>query len=371
MRVPGAVTQEHQAIAFDAARAARWGARLARPGPTGSRAELTGLVTDLREAAHFSHGVAVRASRLGPLLRASGQVPAGSYASVPRPEVLVVDRAGWTRAAASTFAAMLTDPVGPPDAGTAPAGTGAGTAGAAGGPGGTAELAALLALLAPRVLGQYDPYGDRLLLVAPNLLQLQRGLGDAVPPRDLHRWVAVHELTHALQFRAAPWLADHLRAEARAVTGTVGDDLGAVLSGLARAARSGRLKDSDFSLLDTVLDEESRDRVDRLTALMAVLEGHADVSMDLVGRAIIGTTPVLRARLERRRRAPGRAEALVRRLLGLDAKLAQYRDGAVFVRAVRKQAGWRALDPAFAELATMPTPAEITDPAAWVRRVHG
>lgn len=367
MRVPGPVTEEPGPIGFDAARAARWGGRLTRPGPTGSRAELAGLVADLREAAAFSHAVAVRASRLGPLLRASGQVPSGSYASVPRAEVLVVDRPGWARAAAGTFAAMLGEP-----------GGGAGAAGppepgAADETDATVELAGLLALLAPRVLGQYDPYGDRLLLVAPNLLHLQRSLGDAVPARDLHRWVAVHELTHALQFRAAPWLADHLHAESRAVlaAGSMGDEFGAVVSGLVRAARSGRLRESDFSLLDTLLDDEARDRVDRLTALMAVLEGHADVSMDLVGRAIIGTTPVLRARLERRRRSPGRAEALVRRLMGLDAKLGQYRDGAVFVRAVRKQVGWRALDPAFAELATMPTPAEIADPAAWVRRVHG
>ncbi len=368
MRVPGPVS-EGPGIGFDAARAARWGGRLARPGPTGSRAELSGLVADLREAADFSHAVAVRASRLGPLLRAAGHVPSGSYTSVPRAEVLVVDRPGWAGAAAATFAEMLGEP-----------GSGEGGAagrGAAGAPAdatdATAELAGLLALLAPRVLGQYDPYGDRLLLVAPNLLHLQRSLGDAVPARDLHRWVAVHELTHALQFRAAPWLADHLRAESRAVlaAGAAGDELGAIVSGLARAAREGRLREPDFSLLDTLLDDDARDRVDRLTALMAVLEGHADVSMDLVGRAIIGTTPVLRARLERRRRSPGRAEGLVRRLMGLDAKLAQYRDGAAFVRAVRKQAGWRALDPVFAELATMPTPAEIADPAAWVRRVHG
>ena len=365
MRVPGDVTRpqgDAPRIELDAERAARWGARLTRPGPTGTRAELTDLVAGLREAAEFSHAVAVRASRLGPLLRASGQMPGAALASVPRAGVLVVDRAGWARAAASTFAAMIADPPAPP-----------GTAGGAEAADATTELAGLLALMAPRVLGQYDPYQDRLLLVAPNLLHLHRGFAGAVPARDLHRWVAVHELTHALQFRAAPWLTDHLRAESRALLGAggVGDELSSVLSALTRAARSGRLREPDFSLMDALLDDEARDRVDRVTALMAVLEGHADVTMDLVGRAVIGTTATLRARLERRRRAPGRVEGLVRRLMGLDAKLAQYRDGAVFVRAVRKQAGWRALDPAFASIDTMPTPAEIADPAAWVRRVHG
>src|SRR5215212_9528345 len=72
------------------------------------------------------------------------------------------------------------------------------------------EAGAISGFLAGRVLGQYefpvlDPAAPaRLLFVAPNL-------GHAVgtleaEPDQLLRWVALHEITHALQFGGVPWL---------------------------------------------------------------------------------------------------------------------------------------------------------------------
>ena len=76
----------------------------------------------------------------------------------------------------------------------------------------------MLALLSSKVLGQFDPftpqdgYHGRLLLVAPNVLHHERKL--KVDSSDFRLWVALHEQTHAMQFAAAPWLAEHLRSRA-------------------------------------------------------------------------------------------------------------------------------------------------------------
>mgnify|MGYP005831432303 CR=1 FL=1 len=90
--------------------------------------------------------------------------------------------------------------------------------------------------------------------------------------------------------------------------------------------------------------------------------------MDAVARAI-PSVRTLRKRLESRRSAKRPADLLLRRLLGLDAKLAQYREGARFVRTVRRRGGPDVLDVAWASPEGLPRPGEIADPAAWLRRV--
>ena len=61
----------------------------------------------------------------------------------------------------------------------------------------------------------------------------------------------------------------------------------------------------------------------------------------------------------------------LRRLLGLDAKMAQYRDGAAFVRAVVDKAGMSDFNAVWAGPENLPSKAEIHDPAAWMTRVLG
>jgi len=80
----------------------------------------------------------------------------------------------------------------------------------------TVEAGAVLGLLSRKVLGQYDvslvaAAGDpppRLLFVGPNVGQISAGLGESGV--DFVRWVAVHEVTHAVQFGAVDWLRAHI-----------------------------------------------------------------------------------------------------------------------------------------------------------------
>ena len=107
---------------------------------------------------------------------------------------------------------------------------------------------------------------------------------------------------------------------------------------------------------------------DSITAVMSLLEGHADVMMDRAAPGLVPQVDLLRRSMEARRDAPGLVQ-LIFRVLGLTAKREQYRDGARFCRAVLDAAGVDALNLAFAAPDLLPDPAELHDPDRWLRRV--
>ena len=280
--------------------------------------------------------------------------------------VLVIDRQGWVQANADGFAKII-DPValklmgkkGPPGAFTQAVGsrvTGA-------------EVGALLGFLATRVLGQFDPFFDphgRLLLVAPNIVHVERQL-EAVPT-DFRLWVCLHEETHRVQFTAVPWLRDHLFGEMTQLIGSV-EPQRLLDDGFKRIGEL--VKGEGGSLLEIMGSPEQQEILDRITGVMSLLEGHADFVMDGVGPSVIPTVRDIRKKFTKRRQGVGVLDKLLRRLLGMDAKMAQYRDGAIFVRAVVDKVGMDDFNAVWADPANLPSKTEIADPATWVARVHG
>ena len=236
------------------------------------------------------------------------------------------------------------------------------------------EAGALMAFLASKVLGQYDlaPSGrPRLLLVAPNILHTETEL--AVHPGDFRLWVALHEETHRVQFTAVPWLRTHLVDSARELSMGLAPDpeqLGATLQQVARNLPEA-LRSGGGGLTDLLTTPEQRAQIGRVTAVMSLLEGHADVVMDDVGPRVIPTVTEIRAKFQQRRQGAGNVDRLLRRLLGLEAKMRQYRDGAVFVRAVTDAVGVDGFNAVWTSPETLPLPEEIQQPDVWVRRVHG
>jgi coenzyme F420 biosynthesis associated uncharacterized protein len=338
--------------------AVRVGSRLAGDGPVVSRDQADDVVEELR----------VGAEKSTPLVREF----TGLDAQARTAPILVVDRPGWIRANADGFATLigplvtkLQEKKGPPSALTEAIGsrvTGA-------------ELGLMLGFLGSKVLGQFDPFHDvpgaagRLLLVAPNIVQAERDL--AVDQHDFRLWVCLHEETHRVQFTAVPWMRDHLQSLMAEIVGSLETDPGRLLSeGLSRIGDlvSGK---SDGSLIDLVSSPEQKAVIDKITGVMSLLEGHADVVMDGVGPAVIPTVADIRAKFTKRRQGVGTLDRLLRRLLGLDQKMAQYRDGAVFVRRTVESVGMDGFNAVFAEPANLPTKDEIHDPSSWVRRVHG
>ncbi|RYV49979.1 zinc-dependent metalloprotease [Pengzhenrongella frigida] len=350
--------------------AARLADRLVQPGPETDLAEATALVVDLRRSAGAAAGHVARITGMTP---ADGSDPAVAGVS----HVLVVDRSGWARANTELLASLTAGLVARP--GAKPPSRAVRLAGAA-------QAGAVLAVLSGKVLGQFDPFTQgpgpegstrgRLLLVAPNVLQVERALG--VAPADFRLWVALHEQTHALQFAAAPWLTDHLRARSGQLIGDLARDEGhrdgrsarALAGTIARALRG----DDDAPGIEALLRPDERRVFEEVGAVMALLEGHADVAMDAVGRSVVPTVRRIRARFEARRDGAGHrgpVDRVLRRVLGLDLKLAQYRDGAAFVRSVTRTVGQEGLNAVWSAPSMLPGPREITDPRAWVRRVHG
>lgn len=340
--------------AVDWGLAARTGARLARSGPATSRYTAGAIVTELESAS-------IRAE--GPVRDVTGLAD-----GLPIPAAQVVDRAGWIRAAARSMAQLTGSDV-----------DSAGRSLLAGKPGGV-QAGAMLAYLSSAILGQYDPFtGEHgaLLLVAPNVLQVERTL--KVPPADFRLWVCLHEVTHRVQFSSAPWIGDYMR-ESVATLGEAADEpLSEFVTRLASALRERRRGD-DLSpeqrgvvgLLRATQAEPQREALDRMLVLGTVLEGHADHVMDAVGPEVVPSVVQIRAAFDaRRRRSTNPVQRLVRALLGMDAKMAQYVRGKRFVDAVVGTVGMERFNTIWSGPEAMPTLDEIEHPDTWIARVLG
>ena len=152
----------------------------------------------------------------------------------------------------------------------------------------------MLAYLSGRVLGQYEVFSadpGQLLLVAPNIVEVERKLG--ADPRDFRLWVCLHEVTHRTQFTAVPWMRGHFLGEVQAFVDAsqAGGEhiLERLRRGVATLSDAVRDPDSRASVLDIVQTPAQKAVLDRLTALMTLLEGHAEFVMDGVGPEVIPT----------------------------------------------------------------------------------
>ncbi|MGW4243630.1 zinc-dependent metalloprotease [Nocardia sp. NPDC004722] len=331
--------------------AARTGAALVPSGPRTSRYSAEQAVAELAAAS-------VRAE--GPVREVSG-LDDGSVV----PDALIVDRPGWIRAAADSMAQLTGSGVEP------------GAAKFVGKPAGV-QAGAMLAFLSTAILGQYDPFtgpDGTLLLVAPNIMAVERALG--VQPSDFRLWVCLHEVTHRVQFSSAPWIADYMRANVE-LLGEAGDeplaDMAARLLEAVQARRKG-IEDPAggvVGLLRATQAEPQRDALDRLIMLGTLLEGHADHVMDAVGPAVVPSVARIRAAFDQRRKRPANPiQRLLRALLGMDAKIAQYVRGKAFVDEVVDTVGMERFNTIWTSPETLPRTDEIGDPQRWVTRVLG
>ncbi|MEV5600375.1 zinc-dependent metalloprotease [Streptomyces sp. NPDC052299] len=352
--------------------------RLVRPGPEISREEAREVVAELRRHAKAAEEHVRAFTRMIP----DGTEPEDT-------PVLVVDRTGWIKANVAGFRELLRPLLDKMEERRS-GGAGGAVLGAVGSKVTGVEVGMLLSFLASRVLGQYETFapatrelpastdgGGRLLLVAPNIVHVEREL--EADPHDFRLWVALHEETHRTQFTAVPWLRDHLQGEIQSFLDETDVDPMTFLERLREAAQSlagGRPEgesgeDGGRSLVELVQTPAQREILGRLTAVMSLLEGHADYVMDGVGPEVVSSVAEIREKFQQRRaQGAGRLDQALRKLLGLDAKLRQYRDGERFVRAVVDEVGMDGFNRVWTSPNTLPTKAEIARPADWIARVH-
>ncbi|QIV82615.1 zinc-dependent metalloprotease [Mycolicibacterium frederiksbergense] len=340
--------------AVDWAFAADVGAQLSRPGPATTDYTRDQAIAQLYESARTAELPVREVTHLN------------EGAEVP--EAVVIDRPQWVRAATQSMRVMTG---GAEQTSKGPAG--ALTAKATG-----AQTGAVLAFISSGILGQYDPFGNdggELLLVYPNVIAVERQL--RVKPADFRLWVCLHEVTHRVQFRANPWLAEHMSSSLAVLTKDGGEQVGDVVGRLGayvRAQRSGTPVDANsagvLGLLRAVQAEPQREALDRLLVLGTLLEGHAEHVMDAVGPAVVPTVATIRRRFdERRQRKQPPLQRIIRTLLGFDAKLNQYTRGKVFVDDVVARVGMDRFNVIWTDAGTLPRPEEIEEPQRWIDRV--
>jgi len=368
---PGTV-QASGYVDWDFAKAT--GRRLVPAGPKVTAAQAADVVNALRSAAERSRGPVAETARM--------HSPEGSS------PVLIVDRPGWIDANVDSLKSMLEPVVAamlakrrtPDDGashdvpGSALVLPGSNLVKELGGKVTGAEAGALMSFLASKILGQYDLAPDgtpRLLLVAPNVLHTESEIG--VDPADFRLWVCLHEETHRVQFTAVPWLRQHVIDSARQLSVDLAPDPEQLGEQIRRLAQNlpDALKSGGNGLTDIFASPEQRAQMARVTAIMSLLEGHADVVMDDVGPAVVPSVDHIRAKFQQKRKDVTGVDKILRRLLGLEAKMRQYRDGAAFVRAVTDKVGTDGFNAVWTSPETLPLPEEIENPTTWVQRVHG
>lgn len=340
---------------IDWSAAVRAGHRLAPTGPAVSPAEAAVAVDDLRS---FS-------GRAELIVRDTTGIGHG----LPLQDADVVDRRGWIEATAAGMELLTIPLTGRLSAKATPGPTARAAAGA--------QVGVLLGFLSGRVLGQYDPLTSpvgadpadppgRLLLVAPNIVRVERDL--KVDPGDFRMWVCLHESTHRLQFTAVPWLREHFVGLVSRFGEVADVDSSELLGRMTRAVKGGRQPGESW--IEKMQTPEQREIFDAMMGLMSLLEGHADHVMDAVGPRVVPTVSAIRGAFsERRRKGRSPLDRLLRSVLGMDMKMAQYVKGEKFVSALVDRHGMDGFNRIWDSPETLPTRAEISDPDAWTARV--
>jgi coenzyme F420 biosynthesis associated uncharacterized protein len=222
-------------------------------------------------------------------------------------------------------------------------------------------LAFMLAFLARRVLGQYDPQllgtepagNEGLYLVETNVDEW--GHKADLPEQDLRRWLILHEMTHAWQFAAHPWLRPHMERSMRVLL----DSVTQKASPAARIAAFAGVLPAQWRVMRQV------------QGTMSLIEGYSNLVMNELGGKLLPGFDRLEAAYHERSTGKSVLEILFWKLTGLDLKLQQYRRGEAFARAVFDAHGMDVLNLVWKGPEQMPRLEELTDSKRWYRRVTG
>lgn len=241
-----------------------------------------------------------------------------------------------------------------------------------------AEVGVMLGWMSGRVLGQYDLLlvededpedQDLVYYVGPNVLAIEKRF--AFPPRQFRLWLALHEVTHRMQFTGVPWLRPHFVSLVEQVVQSVEPDPKRFLESLARAAddlRQGKNPLDQGGLAALFASAEQRAVLDQIGGMMSLLEGHGDVTMDRAGAGRVPEAPRFSRTLSARRQSAKGMVKLVQQLVGLEAKMNQYAQGERFIEVVEGTSP-ELLEHAWTGPEQLPSLLEIREPERWIERV--
>lgn len=320
-------------------------------------------------------------SELGELTAAAEELVSeatGLVSAEGRARAVVTDRYGWVHANVQSFQRLLA-PLGErlangsPRARRALTPTSRAVAGV--------EVGTLLAWMSGRVLGQYDLMavdgagggaGDVVYYVGPNIVELERRHG--FPPGQFRLWIALHEVTHRMQFTGVPWLRDHFLGLVDRGTAVAAPDGRVVLDSIVRAVaevRAGRNPLAEGGVVGLLATSDQLATLREAQALMSLLEGHGDVVMGLAGADRIPGAARFAETLRQRRESVSGLARTVQQVIGVEAKMRQYAQGEHFVERVREVGGDTLLAEVWSGAHMLPTLDEIRAPDIWITRAGG
>ncbi|WP_419933177.1 zinc-dependent metalloprotease [Candidatus Poriferisodalis sp.] len=321
----------------------------------------------------------------------------------------VIDRTGWIDANIAAFRRLLQPLLGATAGADGSAETAAAAAGRVTRTLGAVELGSVLGWMARRVLGQYDllwasddeaatsrdttshgaasagTAGDTVYFVGPNILVTEKRY--AFVPAQFRLWLALHELTHRSQFTGVPWLRPHFLQLVNGLVDDAQPDPERMREGLrtlvtqrrGNSGRSGSGRSSpgqdgqdllgEGGLAAVFATDHQRELIAQVGGMMSLVEGHGDVTMARAARGHIPDADRFAVVMHHRRRNVRGMARLIQRLLGIEAKLAQYQAGEEFIAQIEAERGPRAVDRIWERVEHLPSMAEIRDPQAWLERV--
>jgi coenzyme F420 biosynthesis associated uncharacterized protein len=241
------------------------------------------------------------------------------------------------------------------------------------------EVGVMLGWMSSRVLGQYDMLvvddvdvddQDIVYYVGPNVLGIEKKYG--FPPREFRLWLALHEVTHRAQFTGVPWMRDYFLSLVNELVGSVEPDpqrFSEALRRMAETIRRGENPLDDGGLAGMLASDEQKATIDKIGGLMSLLEGHGDITMDRAGLDLLPSAPRFGRVLRARRQQAGGMQKMVQKLVGLEAKMAQYEQGEIFIEYVEGNAGREVMDRVWESPEHVPSLTEIREPQLWIDRM--
>ena len=340
--------------------AERVAVRLGSRAPFAGAGQLVGLEADFDRHTHRAEGLVAEATGLRSL--------------VGDARARVVDRPSWIRANLASLRRLLrplleptrSDPLSGSLSRLGPRAT-------------AVEIGAVLGWMSTRVLGQYDLLvledeavedQDVVYYLGPNVVALERRY--AFGSEDFRLWLALHEVTHRAQFTGVEWMRGHYLGLVRTLLENIEAEPRRFLTGLRNTlARvgSGERHAPSSGVLSLVTTPSQQETLDRIAGLMSLLEGHGDITMDRAGAGIVSDAGRFSQVVRDHRRSASGATRVFQRLVGLEAKLAQYAEGEAFITAVEFAGGPKLLSRVWEHPVNLPDLAEIRDPDLWLGRV--
>jgi putative hydrolase len=241
-------------------------------------------------------------------------------------------------------------------------------------------IGSMVGRLARRSFGQYDlplprPPGSEIQVLPGTIEEFARDW--SLPDEELLLWVCLHQITsHAVL--GVPHVRAELEQLLRDHAGGFRPDPGAVTERLGSfdpgstdsLGELQQLFGDPEVLLGAVRSPEQERLRPRLDALVAVIVGFVDHTVDRAATGLTASGGQIAEAVRRRRLEAGSEDVFLERLLGLSLTRAQVERGRAFVAGVIEREGDEGLSRLWGSARALPTPAEVDAPGLWLARLE-